>query len=160
MNKNIKSQKTNNACVVGSEKNTSGKFQDHDVTNVTLAAVQVHVVSFSHTGKMLHHDNARPHIANVVTHYLAKIYVRCVPHPPYSPDLAPCDFFLFPNLKKRLRGQRFSSSEAVVKASEAILKDLSKNGLQHVFEDWKKRWDKCIACNRNYFEKDHQYLDD
>ena len=112
------------------------------------------------TSWMLHHDNARPHIANVVAEYLAKINVKCVPHPPYSPDLAPGDFFLFPNLKKKLRGRHFPSSEAVVKGAEAILKTLSKNGFQHVFADWQKRWDKCIAFNGDYFEKDHQRYED
>ena len=66
-------------------------------------------------------------------------------------------FLLFPNLKKHLRGRRFLSSEAVVVAAEAVLKDLSKKGFQHVFADWQKRWDKSISSNGDYFEKDHQY---
>lgn len=130
-----------------------------------LKTLQVHIrrkrPHFREAGWMLHHDNARPHIANVVAEYLAKINVKCIPHPPYSPDLAPCDFFLFPNMKKRLRGRHYQSSEAVfVKAAEAILKNLSKNGFQHVFEDWQKRWDKCIAFMGDYFEKDHQNYED
>jgi transposase len=36
-----------------------------------------------------------------------------LPHPPYSPDLAPSDFYLFPKMKKHLRGQRFHTSEDV-----------------------------------------------
>ena len=64
------------------------------------------------------------------------------------------------NLKKHLRGRHFQSSEAVVKAAEAVLKDLSKNGFQHVLADWQKRWDKYIASNGDYFEKDHQYSKD
>ena len=99
---------------------------------------------------------------------LHKINVKCVAHPPYSPDLASCDFFLFPNLKKHLRGRRFQSSEAVVKAAEAVLKELSKYSVcvcvcvcfQYVFAAWQKRWDKCIASNEDYFEKDHQYSED
>ena len=109
---------------------------------------------------MLHHDNARPDVANVVAEYLAQINVKCVPHPPYSLDLAPCDLFLYPNLKKYLCRRRFQSSEAVVKAAEEVLKDLSKNGFQHVFADWQKRWDKCFASSGDYFEKDHQYSED
>jgi len=45
---------------------------------------------------MLHHDNAAPYKAGIVTEYLNKERVKLLPHPPYSPDLAPCDSYLFP----------------------------------------------------------------
>ena len=63
--------------------------------------------------------------------------------PPYSPNLDPCDF-LFPSLKTKLQGIRFETSEAMLKKSEAILKDLTNNGLHHVFEEWQQRCKKCI----------------
>ena len=75
--------------------------------------------------------------------------------PPYSPNLAPCDFFLFPSLKTKLQVIRFETSEAVLKKSEAILKDLTKNGLHHVFEEWQQRSKKCIQLGGEYFEKDN-----
>ena len=83
----------------------------------------------------LHHDNARPHAANRVMQFLAKFNITCVPHPPYSPDLAPCDFFLFPSLNTKLRDILFETSEAVLKKSKAILMDLTKMA--------------CIMCSRN-----------
>ena len=46
-------------------------------------------------------DNAPAHTALSVTRYLATLGWTVVPHPPYSPDLAPCDFFLFPTMKKK-----------------------------------------------------------
>ena len=49
------------------------------------------------------HNNARPHTALSVSRILTKHNVTVLPHPPYSPDLSPCDFFLFPRLKKRLK---------------------------------------------------------
>jgi hypothetical protein len=107
----------------------------------------------------LHHDNARPHVSNVAAQYLAPKNIECVPHPPYNPDLAPCDFFLFPRLKSELQGQRFDSSTAVLKRAEAVLKTMSKNGFQHVFQDWQTRWAKCIQLDGDYFEKDHIKLD-
>ena len=73
---------------------------------------------------------------------------------PYSPNLAPCDF-LFPSLKTKLQGFQFETSEAVLKKSEAILKDLTKNGLHHVFEEWQQRCKKCIQLVVEYFEKYH-----
>ena len=87
--------------------------------------------------------------------FLAKFNITCVPHPPYSPDLAPYDLFLFPSLKAKLWGIQFETSEAVLKKSEAILKDLAENGLRHVLEEWQQRCKKCIQLGGEYFEKDH-----
>ena len=56
---------------------------------------------------MLHHDNAPCHTAITVIEFLAKKGFPVVPQPPYSPDLSPCDFFLFPKLKFHLKGRHF-----------------------------------------------------
>jgi histone-lysine N-methyltransferase SETMAR len=56
---------------------------------------------------LMHHDNAPCHAALSVREFLAKHSIPVVPHPPYSPDLSPCDFFLFPRLKSTLKGKRF-----------------------------------------------------
>ena len=106
------------------------------------------------TGWRLHHDNARPQVANHGMQFLAKFNITCISHSPYSPALAPCDF-LFPSLKAKLRGIRFETSEAVLKKSEAILKDLTKNGLHHVFKEWQQRRKKCIQLGWEYLENDH-----
>ncbi|UYV80409.1 hypothetical protein LAZ67_19000120 [Cordylochernes scorpioides] len=58
---------------------------------------------------LLHHDNARPHTAVTVQLYLAKHGIALLPQPPYSPDLAPNDFFLYPKIKRVLKGPRFDS---------------------------------------------------
>ena len=100
----------------------------------------------------LHHDNARPHVATIVTEFLSKKNVEVIPHPPYSPDLAPCDFYLYPTAKKDLKGRRFGTLQEVLGAVQAILKRMSKNGFQHVFEKWQERWAKCIRLNGEYLE--------
>ena len=51
-----------------------------------------------------HQNNAPVHNSIFVTDYLTKMGIKTVPHPPNSPDLAPCDFWLFPKLKENLRG--------------------------------------------------------
>jgi len=61
----------------------------------------------------LHHDNAPSHTAFRVTDHLAKHNIAMVPQPPYSPDVAPADFFLFPRLKTPLKGHRHGSVEAL-----------------------------------------------
>ena len=58
---------------------------------------------------MLHHDNAPAHASLIISSYLAKHQTSVVPHPPYSPDLAPADFFLFPKLQTTLKGRRFET---------------------------------------------------
>jgi len=58
---------------------------------------------------MLHHDNAPAHESLLIRSYLAKHHTSVVPHPPYSPDLAPADFFLFPKLTTTLKGRRFQT---------------------------------------------------
>jgi len=57
---------------------------------------------------ILHHDNAPAHDALRVREFLAKNSITKMDGPPYSPDLAPCDFWLFPKLKNALKGQTFA----------------------------------------------------
>ena len=61
-------------------------------------------------------DNAPVHNSILVTDYLSKMGIRTVPHPPYSPDLAPSDFYLFPKLKENLRGCRYETIEEMKEA--------------------------------------------
>jgi hypothetical protein len=56
----------------------------------------------------LHHDNAPAHSAFAVHEFPAK-NMAVVPHLPYSPDLVPCAFFLYPKLKIALKGRRFNT---------------------------------------------------
>ena len=62
---------------------------------------------------MLHHDNAPAHASLLIRSYLAKHQTSVVPHPPYSPDLAPAEFFPFPKLKTNLKGRRFQTIEEI-----------------------------------------------
>jgi predicted acetyltransferase len=76
------------------------------------------------------------------------------PHSPYSPDLAPNDFFLFPRMKRDLKGKRFQNVEEVREKSKEALKAINLQEYQNCFEQWKKLWDKCIASQGEYFEGD------
>ena len=72
-------------------------------------------------------DNAQSHIPVVALAALTEIGGTA--HPPYSPDLAPCDFWAFPTLKRQLHGKRFSSDGEVRNATAAVLKGMSQNNL-------------------------------
>jgi hypothetical protein len=67
-----------------------------------------------------------------------------VPHPPYSPDLAPCDFALFPKLKMKLKGQRLETVSDNQRESQAVLDSIKENDFPGAFEALKKRSDRCI----------------
>ena len=101
-----------------------------------------------------HHDNAPAHTAMVVTEFFAKNGMVVIPQPPYSPDLAPADFFLFPKLKSTLKGRRFDSIADIEKNCTADLKMIPKAAFQAAFESWKKRWERCVASQGMYFEGD------
>jgi len=64
---------------------------------------------------MLHHDNVPAHASLLIREFLAKQDKIVVPQSPYSPDLAPADFFLFPKLKSTLKGRRFQMIEQIKK---------------------------------------------
>jgi len=67
------------------------------------------------------HDNAPAHRALATQKKLAYVGFQCLDHPPYSPDLAPSDYHLFPGLKKQLKGRHFSSDAEVIAAAETWL---------------------------------------
>ena len=74
-----------------------------------------------------HHDNAPVHNSILVTDYLTIMDLKTVPQPPYNPGLAPCDFWLFPQLKEKLRGYRYKiieeMKEAVTKFIDTLTQD-------------------------------------
>lgn len=103
-------------------------------------------------GVKLLHDNAPCHKSKVVTDFLNKEKVKVLPHPPYSPDLSPCDFFLFPRLKKHLAGRRYGSRHALGSGIYQFLLSIPQNDYELAFKKWIKRLKLCIANDGEYFE--------
>ena len=66
---------------------------------------------------LFHHDNAPAHTGAIATAKLFDLCYKILPHPPYSPDLAPSDYFLFPNMKTWLGDIIFSSNEEIIAAT-------------------------------------------
>ena len=104
---------------------------------------------------ILHHDNAPSHNAIVIREHLAKNEMNTIQQPPNSSDLAPYDFFLFDRLKKPLRGTRYSTRDEVMEKSEMALMAIPQTDYKKCFEDWIKRWLKCVAVDGEYFEGDN-----
>jgi transposase len=103
---------------------------------------------------LLHHDNAPAHTALNVRQFLVKNGMTTVPHPLYSPDLAPSDVFLFPRMTRYLKGKCFQNVEEVREKMTEALKAITLQEYQNCFEQWKKLWDKSIASQAEYFEGD------
>ena len=78
----------------------------------------------------------------------------------YSPDMAPCDFFLFPKIKRTWKSCRFTAIDDIKSASLKELKAIPKIEFEKCFEDWKKRWHKGTIFNGDYFEGDNINVDE
>jgi len=101
---------------------------------------------------ILHHDNAPAHTSYLVQQFLVKHCTAQLQRPPYSPDLAPCDFFLFPRLKKVLKGYRFEATEDIKQNSTKTLLGIPKEEFAKCFQQWQQRWAKCVAAEGHYVE--------
>ena len=104
---------------------------------------------------MLHHDNAPCHTAISANELLAKKGISVVPQPPYSPELSPCDFFLFPKLKFHLKGRHFGTVDNIQKVVTDQLRALLHEDFQHYYREWEQRLRRCMASQGNYFEGDN-----
>jgi len=97
--------------------------------------------------------NAPAHASAVAMAKLVELHYVLLPHPPYSPDFAPCEFFLFPNLKKSLVGQKFESNEEVIAGTEAYFADLEKTYFSVGLKKLEYRRVKCIELKGDYVQK-------
>ena len=77
--------------------------------------------------------------------------IKSVPHPPYSPDLAPCDFWLFP----KLRGCRYETIEEMKEAVMMVIDTFTQEDFHGAFQKLLEQY-KCIAARGDYFEGDYQ----
>ena len=98
------------------------------------------------------HDNAPAHQALATQNKLAYLGFQCLDRPPYSSDLAPLEYHLFPGLKKQLEIRHFSSDAEVIAAAETWLdgqpSEYFLSGFQSL-EQWAK---KCIELRGEYVE--------
>jgi hypothetical protein len=68
--------------------------------------------------------------------------------------MAPCDFWLFPKLKRPLKGSHFDSHEDIMWNATKELRSLPEEVFQKCFQQWKERWAKCVESQGAYFEGD------
>ncbi len=109
-------------------------------------------VWFNRQQLMLHMDNAPAHRSDLVQEGLRQLQWPTLKHPPYSPDLSPPDFFLFPYLKRQLRGINFGTTAALKDAIETLIGLIPSDLWRSCFEDWFHRCTRCILFKGGYFE--------
>ncbi|GFO50446.1 mariner mos1 transposase [Plakobranchus ocellatus] len=101
----------------------------------------------------LQHDNARPHTGRHTQDALRQLELTTLPHPAYSPDLAPSGYYLFPQLKKYLKGHHFDSDEEVIadvgRGCHGQSSEFFADGVCQLV----KRWRLCIDHDSDYVEK-------
>jgi len=116
---------------------------------------------------LLQEENAPSHQTFVTREFLAQHSIITLPHPPYSPDLAHCEVFLFQKMKLQLKGCRFERVEEIQQESQNVLGTLREQDFQNTFQQCERRWDRFVAAKGDNFEGDadqtlikeiHQFL--
>jgi len=80
--------------------------------------------------------------------------ITVCPHPTYSPDLAPCDFWLFLKVKMTMKGKHFESIQDIEAATTAQLRTITKEDFQNCFRKSHERWNICVRNKGEYSEGD------
>lgn len=93
---------------------------------------------------ILQHDNARPHTATVTKIAIQELRWEVLPHPAYSPDLAPSDFYLFRSLSNELRGVSFNNDLELQKWLHAFFASKSADFFKHGIQQLPERWEAVI----------------
>ena len=123
----------------------TGKFYRESVFTQLVDLYQKRRPCTGVRGIKLLHDNAPAHKSAMVQEYLKESGLDVLDHPPYSPDLSPCDIWMFPKLKEMLAGHRFGIGSAVYQC----LQHIPKEYYWAAFQKWE---DRCKMCVESYFE--------
>ena len=98
------------------------------------------------------HDNAPAYKSATVQEYLKESGLNILDHPPYSPDLSPCDFWLFPRLREMLLGHCFESRCGIGSVVYQCLQHIPKEDYRAAFRKWGDRCKMCVVADGAYIE--------
>lgn len=105
------------------------------------------------SGVLLLQDNAPSHTSHVAMAAARQCGFELLNHPPYSPDLAPSDFYLFPKLKSVLRGRVYDTDSDVIDAVNEFLTGQDSSFYYDGIAKLEERWEKCVRARGDYIEK-------
>jgi len=131
---------------------TSATYADF-LKNHLCPAIKSKRCGLLSTGVLLQHENARPHAAHSTVATIQDLSFECLPHPPYSPDLAPSDFHVFGPLKEAMGGKSFRSNKEVQQAVHEWLHSQPKDFFSRGIYALPKRWNTSMEPNGDYIEK-------
>jgi transposase len=103
---------------------------------------------------VIHMDNSSIHKSKSVIAKTSSIPVQLAPHPQYSPDLTPSNFFLFGHLKSQMIGREFNSPEDLIRWIRAAFLRISRDTSERVFDEWIDRVERCISHEGSYFPEE------
>jgi len=149
---------SNIKCIVHKEfippgQTVNGKFYSEDLKRLRDGIRRKRSEKWKNNNWFLHHDNAPAHISLVVQQFLTSKNITVIP-PPYLPDLTPCDFFLFPKTKLRLKGCCFYTTEEIQAESQEVIGTLTFQIFQGCRKSWQTCLDGCIHAQGDYFKGD------
>ena len=102
---------------------------------------------------ILHQDNAPAHISQKTQLEIDLLEFQCLKHPPYSPDLAPMDFAVFPYIKSFLQGMRFDNLSELRQAVMKVIFQMKTDQVAQIFDDRVRRHKTCVELKGDYVEK-------
>jgi len=134
---------------------TKGSTVNSDSYCATLQSLKqcIRRIKLERNMFLLHHASARPHCNAQTQDDMISLKFTLVPHPPYSPDLAPSDFRLFPKLKETLKGQHFSLDAKAEADAHKWINSKPDTFFMDRMNKWIERLKKCVAVNGDYVEK-------
>ena len=130
----------------------TGKFYRESVLTQLVDFYQKRRLRTGVHGIKLLHDNAPAHKSATVQEYLTESGLDVLDHTPYSPDLSPCDFWLFSRLKEMLAGHRFESRCGIGSVVYQCLQHIPKEDYWVAFRKWVDQCKMCVEADRAYFE--------
>lgn len=117
-----------------------------------LKALRMRRPQLVERGWFFHMDNAPCHTSATTKEFLVTKYIRTISHPPYSPNLAPADFFFFPKMKSALAGVKIEGNN-VKTEWERVCNTITKDDFMDAFNKWVDRWAQCEEREGGYVEK-------
>jgi transposase len=105
--------------------------------------------------QLLSDEQKNAHNALSVKQFLANKNITVLEQPLYSPDLTPCDFYLFPKIKSVLKGTLFVLVESVKAKTAEVLHSLTEHDLWNCCEHWQHHTQLRVNSEGDYFEGDH-----
>ena len=125
-------------------RTVTGKYYSNLLQQLRAAIIEKRPGKMTR-GVLFHQDNGAAHKSTIAMATIRDCGYELLEHPPYSPDLAPSDYYLFSFLKKHLAGTRFYTDDEVMEATKAFLQSQDRSFFLVGIQKLQERWERCVA---------------